>query len=151
MITQIKILSFISVPKRILYFIAALLWMLAGFMLIKRGYFEQQNFPGDFLPKFLFSVLSGLIFYVLVFMRLAQKYISRIAALPDVRTPVFNVFTLRSYFVTAVMISLGVTLRKSGIFSPEYLSLFYVIMGTPLVISASRFLRSGITFSKAKQ
>jgi hypothetical protein len=39
----------------------------------------------------------------------------------------------------AVMISSGILLRKSGIVSPEYLSVLYVTMGIPLFLSALRF------------
>ena len=39
----------------------------------------------------------------------------------------------------AVMITSGVILRKTGVVSPEYLSVLYVTMGIPLFLSALRF------------
>jgi hypothetical protein len=46
----------------------------------------------------------------------------------------------------AVMIVMGVFLRKSGIVSPFYLSVLYVTMGIPLFVSALRFYYSGIYY-----
>jgi len=47
-----------------------------------------------------------------------------------------------------LMISMGITLRKTGIVPLEYLSLFYVAMGTPLLMSAFRFYYNGINYKK---
>jgi len=45
-----------------------------------------------------------------------------------------------------VMITAGITLRKSGIMPQEYLSMLYVTMGIPLLASSVRFYYTG--FSK---
>jgi len=44
------------------------------------------------------------------------------------------------------MITLGITLRKIGVVSPEYLSFMYVTMGIPLLMSSFRFY---LTFFKS--
>jgi hypothetical protein len=46
------------------------------------------------------------------------------------------------------MITSGVLLRKSGLLSPEYLSVLYVTMGIPLFLSAFRFYYYGIFYDE---
>ena len=42
-----------------------------------------------------------------------------------------------------IMISGGITLRKSNILAPEYLYTFYLGMGIPLLLSGVRFFIAG--------
>jgi len=39
----------------------------------------------------------------------------------------------------AIMITGGITIRKSGLVSPEYLAVIYLTMGLPLLMSSVRF------------
>jgi hypothetical protein len=44
-----------------------------------------------------------------------------------------------SYILMSLMITAGISLRKSGILPPLYLSVIYVTMGIPLFFSSFRF------------
>ena len=48
------------------------------------------------------------------------------------------------------MISLCIAVRKTGIVPFEYLAVFYITMGIPLLVSAFKFLHSGIFFDKSE-
>lgn len=60
----------------------------------------------------------------------------------------FSFFNLRSYFLMAVMISMGITLRKLSLMQIHYLSIFYVAMGIPLGLSSVRFFHCGFSYRK---
>lgn len=45
-----------------------------------------------------------------------------------------------------MMITSGIVLRKSGIIPPQYLSILYITMGIPLLVSSIRFYYYGIFY-----
>lgn len=133
--------------KRVLLFIAAVVWTFAGIMLFTRGIWMMNINPDSFLIRFLISLVSGALFYGVLFTRISKKHVNRIIQLPVERPAVFSFFDKKGYIMMAGMISLGIFLRTSGIVSPFYLSVLYVTMGVPLFISSLRFYYSGICYS----
>lgn len=136
------------VPKRILFFLAALVWTFAGSMLLIKG-FGWFYYVRDFrIIKLIASITAGLIFYYLMFKKLSGKHSRRIFELKTSHPCVFSFFNIRSYGIMTIMISLGIILRTSGIIPLDYLSLFYITMGIPLLLSSIRFYISGFLFPK---
>lgn len=127
------------VSKIYLLLIAAMVWTFAGGMLLFRGYFFLLESHHLLLLKILSCFSGGIVFYILLFDRISQKHIIRIKGLSVERPCVFSFFNWKSYLMMAVMISSGIMLRKSGAVSPEYLSLIYITMGIPLLMSSFRF------------
>jgi hypothetical protein len=133
-----------SVPRRYLIFVAAVVWTFAGGMLLFRG-FTVLKFGSVFvLEEESASVILGVIFYIFMFSRISLKHLIRIQNNPIERPCVFSFFNWRSYILMSSMISLGVTLRLTGLVPLQYLSLFYVTMGTPLFLSSLRFYYQGV-------
>lgn len=137
-----------GVPKQYLLLMAALMWTIAGFMLLTRGYLMMENFPHLIWLKLIASISGGIVFYVYMFSAISMKHIKRIFKLPTEKPCLFSFFNTRSYLMMTVMISTGVTLRVTGIIPLEYLSYFYVTMGTPLFLSATRFYYYGFNYKK---
>jgi hypothetical protein len=134
----------LGTSKRILLFIAAFVWTFAGGMLLTRGIL-MMGINDDFLfTRIVICIVCGTLFYVILFSRISKKHVARIIQLTNNRPSIFSFFNLRSYLMMTFMISFGVILRKSGIVSPFYLSILYVTMGIPLLVSALRFYYSGI-------
>ena len=133
--------------KRILLFIAAVVWTFAGTMLFTRGIGMMNINPDSFQIRFLISIISGALFYGVLFTRISKKHVNRIIQLVTERPVVFSFFDKKGYIMMVGMISLGIFLRTSGIVSPFYLSVLYVTMGIPLFISSLRFYYSGICYS----
>lgn len=133
--------------KRILLFIAAVVWTFAGTMLFARGIGMMNVNPDSFLIRFLISLVCGILFYWVLFTRISKKHVNRILQMPVERPTVFSFFDKKGYIMMVGMISLGIFLRTSGIVSPFYLSVLYVTMGVPLFISSLRFYYSGIRYS----
>jgi len=127
------------VSKHHLLLVAAIVWTFAGGMLLFRGLTINNPFSAQWQIKLLSCVVAGLLFFKLLFNRISAKHVIRITNLPIARPSVFSFFNLRSYLMMFLMISMGITLRKTGVVSPEYLSFMYVTMGIPLLMSSFRF------------
>jgi hypothetical protein len=137
-----------GVPKRYLLLAAGLAWTTAGLILGLRGMLWVIGHD-SFVPiHFLIAVTLGLVFFQLVFAKVSLKHITRINALDIVRPSLFAFFDAKGYVMMALMISLGIFLRRSHIVASEILYNFYVFMGTPLVVSALRFYYAFIRYPR---
>ncbi|HAQ18657.1 MAG TPA: hypothetical protein DCR40_05395 [Prolixibacteraceae bacterium] len=130
------------VSKHYLLFIAALVWTFAGGMLLFRGLTFLDSQPSHLFLKLFTGLLAGLLFFRLLFNRISAKHVLRIQNLPIGQPCLFSFFDIRSYLMMFSMITLGVMLRKSGFVSAENLSLIYIIMGIPLLMSSFRFYQT---------
>lgn len=133
--------------RRVLLFIAAVVWTFAGVMLLSRGLGMMAIDSEYYMFRLLGSIMGGVLFYWVLFTRISKKYVNRIIYLENDRPGIFSFFNLKGYIMMAGMISLGIFLRTSGIVAPFYLSIVYVTMGIPLFISSLRFYYSGIFYS----
>lgn len=129
--------------RRILLFIAAFMWTIAGGVLLFRG-LSGGSLHGK---NIIFSLFAGGLFYLVLFSRISGKHISRIVNMENDSPSIFSFFSLKSYLVMIVMIACGMILRTSGIISPDFLSPGYIIMGMPLLLSATKFYYHGIIYS----
>jgi len=128
-----------GIPKKYLLAVAAIFWTFAGGMLLVRGFsILKFNFRVRVFEE-AGSILAGIIFYIALFSKISLKHINRIQNIQLERPCVFSFFNVRSYILMTIMITAGITLRLSGIVPVDYLALFYIAMGTPLLISAFRF------------
>lgn len=134
------------VSKTYLLLVAAIVWTFAGGILLYRGYSMSIPFPHFLVLKIAWCIFAGLVFFMLLFTKISQKHVLRIKNLPIDHPCIFSFFNLKSYLMMAIMIFSGITLRKTGIISPEYLSLIYVTMGIPLLMSSFRFYYSFFYF-----
>lgn len=132
-----------SVPKRYLLFVAAMVWTFAGGMLFFRGFLALKFNTLGVLEEEGASIVLGIVFYVFMFSRISLKHIQRMKNNTNEYPCVFSFFNWRSYILMSIMISMGVTLRLTGIVPIQYLSLFYICMGTPLLLSSLRFYIHG--------
>jgi hypothetical protein len=129
------------ISRHHLLLIASCVWLLAGGILVWRSfsYFEPvAGWPW----KLLLAVVGGLFFFRGMFLRISGKHILRIQTMQNERPCLFSFFNLRSYGIMAVMITGGVLLRISHLLSNQYLSLFYLFMSIPLLLSSVRFIRA---------
>jgi len=138
-----------QVSKRNLLIVAAAVWLFAGLMLFIRGINIYFSHGGTYDTSIIIIVFFGIIFYFGVFLKVSNKHIQRILSLENELVPFYQFFNKRSYLMMALMITLGITLRKTEIVSPDYLGLFYMTMGIPLVISALKFLYKRFGMSSA--
>lgn len=128
-----------AIPRRYLLFVAGVVWTFAGGMLLYKGISLFRMYRDFLWLKIAVSIIAGGLFYLLLFSKISFKHAWRIINLKNENPCFFAFFNIRSYIMMAVMISSGVILRKTGVVSPEYLSVLDVTMGIPLFLSALRF------------
>lgn len=132
--------------RRVLLFTAALMWTFAGGMLLYRGF--SMSTPATM--KLFSCLIAGGLFDLLLFSKISMKHVIRIVNLKSDYPCIFSFFSIKSYLMMIIMISGGIILRKSAIIGQENLSLGYIIMGIPLLLSASRFYYNGIMYEKIR-
>jgi hypothetical protein len=128
-----------SVSKHTLLLIAGIAWTTAGGILAGRGLSylcQHSEFMGWRLAGGLFV---GLLFYILLFAKISKTHIRRIRGLNIPYPCAFSFFNFRGYVMMAVMITGGIMLRRFDVINRSLLYNFYITMGVPLLISASRF------------
>jgi hypothetical protein len=134
-----------SVPKRYLTLIAALTWTLAAVILLSKA-ITFLNYEEKYLIFYsLLSLTGGLLFYYFLFSKIATKHIKRLTEFRKERYCVFSFFSIRSYLLMILMITLGIVLRKSALIEVGHLAFLYLMMGVPLLLSAFRFYHEWIT------
>lgn len=143
----IRVLN-LKTSRRSLLFLAGLAWLIAGIMLISRGLSLAGSSSFQIWLRVFFSFIAGGLFYAAVFSKISIRQIKRIINLENNNPSLFSFFSPRSYFIMVLMISAGMILRKSGIIMPEYLSIMYITMGIPLLISSFRFYYHAIIYAR---
>ncbi len=136
-----------GVPKRHLLLVAAMVWMVAGGFLLYRGIRMLPDITWLWF-KVVIAVIAGLIFFHLLFLRVSLHHITRIKSLEILRPCVFSFFDWKSYLLMAIMITSGVLVRKSGWIDQQWISLFFITMAIPLLLSAVRFFRAWGKYSE---
>ena len=131
-----------GIPRRALFFVASFVWGLAGVILCVRGWTAMAQDSPAVLP--LADGVAGALFYYFMFVRIPKKHIQRIAAIPHRLPCAFSFLDWRGYAIMALMIALGITLRKSGIIPPHILGSVYIVMGVALLLSSVRFVATGV-------
>jgi hypothetical protein len=128
-----------GVRRENLLIVAGLVWAVAGGILSGRGLnyvLRVSPMPG---LRIGLGLLFGGVFYVLLFAKISGKHIRRISGINIPYPCAFSFFNFRSYFMMGLMIFSGIMLRKFDVIDHDLLYTFYIIMGVPLLISASRF------------
>lgn len=145
-----KYLKYIPrVSRKTLLFEATCVWTIAGSILAYKG----ANLLGEKINWLILlgCVVGGIGFYLFLFKKISNKYTKRIKDFTHDRLHIFSFFGLKGYIMMFSMITLGIVLRKTGVIPINILAYFYFFMGTPLLLSAFKFLHVAITFRKMKE
>ena len=128
-----------AVKKEYLLLPAGFMWMGVGIMLTIMA-FRWLATASHPLPLAATGITAGVFVYRFGFLKIAQKNIDRIEALPGKRC-FFSFMTLKSYILVIFMMTLGITLRHSAI-PREWLSIIYNGIGLGLALSGIRYFKS---------
>ncbi|MFH1296627.1 MAG: hypothetical protein ABIJ04_05055 [Bacteroidota bacterium] len=136
-----------GIPKRHLLLVATAVWLFAGAFLLYRGIrmLPETTYLWVKIPL---AIVAGLIFFHLLFLRVSLKHITRIRSLEILRPCIFSFFDWRSYLLMAIMITSGILVRKTGWVDEQWVSLFFITMAAPLLLSAVRFFRAWKKYSE---
>jgi hypothetical protein len=129
-----------AVDKRVLIFMAGLMWCAVGVMLIRYAVSWLALCTGR-EQVFFYSAgfLAAMPIHHFGFLKIADKNLNRLLPLTEKQNP-FSFMTPKSYLIVVVMISMGIALRHSQI-PKRYLSLLYNGIGLALFLSGIRYLR----------
>ena len=129
-----------AVDKSVLLFLAGLMWVGVGTMLLFLSYTWLDAFhaPGSFLFEGI-GVAAALVIHHFGFLKIVDKNLGRILPMEGKRC-VFSFLSWKSYLMIGLMIAMGVLLRHSAI-PKRYLSILYTGIGLALVLSSIRYLR----------
>lgn len=129
--------------KRIRVFLAGLVWICAGILLLSFSASWLEGFFADGSLKFTWAgILLALAIHHFGFLRIVDKNLGRLLPVNEPRC-VFSFISWKSYITIAVMVSLGVLLRHSPIPKP-LLAILYIGIGLALILSSVRYLRISI-------
>lgn len=127
-----------AVDKRILVFLAGLMWCGVGVMLLRLAVSWLIQFHGRFL-YYLTGFVIALPVHHFGFLKIADRNLDRLMPITEKKC-IFSFMTWRSYIVVVFMVLMGITLRHSGI-PKNYLSVLYIGIGFALFLSGLRYFR----------
>ena len=128
------------IPKRWLLLIAFLLWGFAGIKILLVAYKSFHLLNLDYRIIIPVILIGYGIFFGLLFIRVFRKHTKRIINKPNEWNCLFSFIDIKGYLIMIVMIAMGISLRKSGVFNPLLLGIGYSIMGLSLFSSSLLFL-----------
>jgi hypothetical protein len=129
-----------AVNKRVLLFLAGLMWLSVGTMLLYLSFswLTASHAHGAFLLAGI-GVMVALVVHHFGFLKIVDKNLGRILPMEGSKC-VFAFMTWKSYIIVAIMVAMGTLLRQSPIPKP-YLSIIYIGIGLALLLSSIRYLR----------
>lgn len=126
--------------RRTLFMLAALVWMMAGSMVTKLGYEVIVRTQGHKAISILVAVTVFLIFYNLIFKKMARKHQKRILAKTEERVCTFSFFDKKAYIIMTCMMSMGILIRSIPFINPMCWAPFYIGLGIALFSAGILFM-----------
>ncbi len=127
-----------AVDKKILVFLAGLMWCGVGVMLLKLAVSWLMQFQGRFV-YYLTGFVIAMPVHHFGFLKIADRNLTRLMPISEKKC-IFSFMTWRSYIIVVVMVLLGITMRHSRI-PKNYLSVLYIGIGLALFLSGLRYFR----------
>lgn len=137
-----------KVKKHHLLFFACVVWMIAGFNVLKIG-IESYNEYRTILNYGL-TILVFLIFWFMVFYKLTVKHTTRIQGYEEEKQFFYKFFDLKSFFIMAFMISFGIIIRTFHLLPERFIAVFYTGLGAALFLAGVLFGFNYFTALKRK-
>lgn len=138
------------VSKRILLFIAGLVWVFAGFRVFTLGFGDVMSHHGNLIITIIFAAVIFFVFFKFIFSKMFKKHTTRIVNSKLDKHCVFSFFDFKSYLIMGFMIFFGISVRNLGIFNPVYLGDFYMGLGAALFMAGVYFFVGFFTFDNLK-
>ena len=129
-----------AVAKNLLLFLAGIVWLFVGIMLVFLAYTWLTAAPN--INIYLFTgagVAIALFAHHFGFIKIANKNLNRILQMNGKKC-LFAFVPWKSYLIIVIMITMGITLRHSAIPKP-YLAILYIGIGLGLILSSVKYMR----------
>ncbi|HTR80355.1 MAG TPA: hypothetical protein VMM58_01915 [Bacteroidota bacterium] len=128
------------IRRHYLFASAGIFWTIAGGILCIRGTVWLREFSFGIQAMLVgASIAIAGTAYRFGFSKIVKRNIDRITAMPA-RAQFFAFTPVRGYFMIALMVTIGITLRNSSI-PKSYLIVPYYAMGGVLLVGSAQFYR----------
>lgn len=135
-----------KVKKRTLLILASIVWMIAGFNILRIG---VLSYPGHVtLWNLLLSLAVFGAFWFMVFYRLVLKHTDRIHKYEEELQFFWHFFDKKSFLIMAFMVTFGIGLRASHLAPEGFIAVFYSGLGMALFLAGILF---GIRYVQGKR
>ncbi len=129
-----------KVKKQTLLLLAALIWGIAGFNILRIGIVSYAGYTG--ILNFALSVVVFLLFQAFIFGPLVRRHTTRILGYTEEKQFFLNFFDGKSFLIMAFMMTFGIGLRASGLSPVRFIAVFYTGLGAVLFLAGLLFGRN---------
>lgn len=129
-----------KVKRNTLLLLACLVWSAAGFNILRIGLIVYPAYLT--VLNFLLSVLVFAVFQKFIFGKLVKKHTARINAYTEDRHFFLKFFDGKAFAIMAVMMTVGIGLRASGLAPERFTAVFYTGLGASLLLAGLLFGRN---------
>ncbi len=126
-----------KVKKCTLLLLAALVWGIAGFNILRIGILSYVGYTG--VVNFVLSVVVFLLFQTFVFGPLVRRHTIRILGYLEEKQFFLKFFDRKSFLIMAFMMTFGIGLRASGLAPIRFIAVFYTGLGAALFLAGLLF------------
>ena len=128
------------VKNKFLLLIAAVVWLIAGYNVLRIGWIAYINYIKLF--DILISVVIFCLFWFLVFHKLVLKHTKRIQSFLEPKQYAWKFFDRKSFFIMFFMITFGIAIRSFQLLPEEIIAIFYSGLGAALFLAGIQFFHS---------
>lgn len=132
--------------RKHLCLVAGVIWGIPGLIVTSKGIVAYGMQPSEDLWWLLMITAAVMTAFYLMFRRIVQRYIGRIASLPD-KVSIWQTFPTRGWILIVFMSCLGSVLKIIPGIPSAFTASFYTGLGPMLLLSSFRFLTCGISAS----
>lgn len=126
-----------KVKKQTLLVIASIVWMAAGFNIVRIGLITYVNHIT--VLNILLSIGVFLIFWFLIFNKLVVKHTNRIINYEEKYQLFYKFFDLKSFLIMAFMMTFGILIRTFNLAPESFIAFFYTGLGAALFLAGILF------------
>lgn len=130
------------ISKKALLVFSGIIWLLAGGLFIKEGVLFIIDNSRHILFHISIGSVCGILLYVIFFNRIFRKYTCRICNFESFKFSFFCFENMKQFLLLGVIIATLFYLSKTNILNNFRLSIAYIGIGLPLLLSSFIFFFS---------
>ena len=137
------------IKNKYLLLIAAIVWLIAGFNVLKIGVETYINYVT--VVNLLLSLVVFLVFWIMVFSKLVKKHTLRISSYESEKQWFYLFFDLKSFIIMAIMMTTGIIIRYYALLPDVFIAVFYTGLGSALALAGILFMVNFMRFEAISQ
>lgn len=137
------------IKNKYLLLIAAIVWLIAGFNVLKIGVETYLNYVT--VINLLLSLVVFLAFWIMVFSKLVKKHTLRISSYESEKQWFYLFFDLKSFIIMAIMMTMGIVIRYYALLPDVFIAVFYTGLGSALALAGILFMVNFMRFEAISQ